>query len=84
MGFSTSVIFIPAGVNSFPRCQSRRAVKHTSDHNLHPVLSDQSRGCYHSQYVMVRNDTMAAAGLLVHADYARPRTESILLPGGRR
>lgn len=43
--FENSVGFIPAGVNSFPRCQSGRAVKHTSDHNLYPVLSDQSRGC---------------------------------------
>lgn len=30
---------------------------------------------------MVRNDTMAAAGLLVYADYASLRTELVLFSG---
>lgn len=75
------MIFIPAGVNSFPHCQSKCAVKHTSDHKLRRLLSDQSQGCYDSQYVMVRNDTMAAAGLLVYADYARLTTAQVLFSG---
>lgn len=57
-----------AGVNSFTRCQSKSAASH---HKLQRLLSDQSPGCYDSRYVMARNDTMAAAGLLVNADFAR-------------
>lgn len=79
----TCLIFIPAEVNCFTHRQSKRAVKHMSDHELQQLLRDQSQGCYDSQYVMVRNDTMAAAGLLANADYARGRRERVLFSGIR-
>lgn len=78
------MIFIPAGVNSLTQCQSKHAVKHTSDHKFCRLLSDQSQGCYDSQYVMVHNDTMAAAGLLVYADCARLTTAQVLFSGAWR